>query len=887
MPLLSRLSSLWRNLFHRARRERELTAEIDAYLEMLTEEKIKEGLNPEEARRAALLELGGKEQVKEKVRDVSVGHHLETLWRDLLYALRMQRRSPGFTLIVVGTLALGIGANTAIFTLINTVMLKSLPVSHPEELVVLTRNNQPNFSQALWEQVRDHQDGFAGMFAYGSTGVDLSAGGEVRPASVGLVSGEFFSTLGVRPAAGRLLIHADDQRGCSSVAVITHAFWQSEFGGSENAIGKSIDLNGQPFQIVGVTEPAFFGVEFGYYVPIWAPQCAGTIIRGYIGSGMVIGRLKPGVSIEHSRARLVTLAPAILEATLPPNGTAEAMAQYRRSTFGVMPFSKGIQFLNMTYGEALLVLMAIVGVVLLIACANVANLLLARATARQHEIGVRLALGASRSRLIRQLLTESILLALLGAALGVLFAGWGSRILVGFLSRRNQVMPLNLAPDVNVLAFTVGVGVLTGVLFGLVPAWRAVRVDPHAVMRPHGRGVAQGHSRFSFGKVLVVSQIALSLVMIAGAGLLIGSWRRLATLDPGFRSAGVILAGVNTRPARIPADQRSETYKRILERLRALPGVGSASASTLTPFGNTSVRLVIDVEGFNPTSNNDASVRLNIVSAGYFATIGTPLLAGRDFNSGDVPTSPFIAIVNEELARKFFGNAGALGRHFRVRVGTGLSPPVEIVGVAASTKENSLRQPSPPIVYYALGQYTQPDPVINFALRTEGSPAALIPSVKAALAEIGPRFSLDIRTLQQQIDEAVRLPRTLGMLSGFFGALALLLAAIGLYGIISYSVARRRNEIGVRIALGATQARVIRMVLWEVGRLVVAGAALGILLALAVTRLVSTFLFGVEPDDPATLAISAFTLAAVALGAALIPAGRAARLHPMVALREE
>src|SRR5262245_39437431 len=530
----------------------------DRYVESLTR-----GATPDEAYRVALTELIDDESLARELRRVerqvgqepivlgtnTRGNMIADLWQDLRFGARMLVKKHGFTLIIVITLALGIGANTAIFTLINVVMLKSLPVSHPEELVMLTRSggdskNPSSFSQALWEQIRDHQDVFSGVCVYGSTGAaDLSAGGEARPVSVGLVSGGFFSTLGVRPVLGRNLTDADDQRGCSPVAVITHAFWHSEYGGSADIVGKSVAINGRPFQIVGVAEPAFIGVEYGYNAPIWAPQCAGTIIRGYNGGGWVIGRLKSGITIEQSRARLAALAPAILEATLPPNATAEAAAQYRKSTLGVAPFSKGLQGLSSTYGEALLMIMAIVGVVLLIACANIANLLLARGAARSHEMGVRLALGASRSRLIRQLLTESVLLAFAGAASGLLFAHWGSRVLVGFMARRNHFVALDLTPDVRVLAFNLVVGVLTGALFGLAPAWRAAHVDPLATLKPSGRGVTEGHSRFSASKALVVAQIALSLVMIAGAGLLLGSWRRLVALDPGFRSEGVLLVG--------------------------------------------------------------------------------------------------------------------------------------------------------------------------------------------------------------------------------------------------------------------------------------------------------------------------------------------------------
>lgn len=888
-------------------REAEIVEELSQHLADRYTESLAGGAAPDEAYRTALMDLndGGSlarelQRVERSVEQepIILGTNRRTymiadLWQDLRFAARMLVKKPGFTLIVIITLSLGIGANTAIFTLINVVMLKSLPVSHPEELVMLTRSsgdsrNPSSINQALWEQIRDRQDIFSGVCAYGSTSADLSTGGEARPVSVGLVSGGFFSTLGVRPVLGRTLTDADDQRGCSLVAVITHAFWQSEYGGSADIVGKSVAINGRQLQIVGVAEPAFFGVEYGYNAPIWAPQCAGTIIRpgASSGGGWIIGRLKPNGSLEQSRARLATLTPGILEATLPTDANAEAAAQYRESTFGVVPFAKGLQGLSRTYGDALLILMAIVGAVLLIACANIANLQLARGAARRHEIGVRLALGASRSRLIRQLLTEGLLLSLAGAAFGLLFAHWGSRVLVGFLARHNQVVALDLTPDLRVLAFTFLAGALTGLLFGLAPAWRAAHVDPLATLKPSGRGAAEGHSRFSTSRALVVAQIALSLVMIAGAGLLLSSWRRIVSLDPGFRSEGVLLVSVATGLARIPAEQRGMTYSRILERLRAIPGVAVASVAWRTPFGGNA-RIPIDVEGFTPPSGDDARVQMNQVSEGYFATLRTPILAGRDFNQGDTPALPEVAIVNEELARKFFGGARALGQHFRVPSGDGFSQPIEIIGIVANTKEFNLREANLPIAYFSLSQETRPGPSFNFALRTEGSPAALIPSVKAALAEIEPRFILNLRTLQQRLDETTRVPRTIGMLSGFFGALALLLAALGLYGVISYSVVRRRKEIGIRIALGATRVRIIRMALGEVGRMVVAGVALGVLLALAVTRLMATFLYGVEPNEPATLAFSAIILAVVAFGASLLPAWRAARLDPMAALHDD
>jgi predicted permease len=880
----------------------DIEAEMRLHVEMEAQTNIGRGMKPKEARLAALRSFGNLGRFREIGYEIRGGGLMDTLWQDLRLAARLLLKNRGLTAVAVITLALGIGANTAIFTLINLVMLKSLPVSHPEELVMVAQvgeldsgdasaimqrqlSKKSIISRPVWELIRDQQDVFAGVFAYGSTGsADLSTGGEARPVSLGLVTGGFFTTLGVRPLLGRTLTDDDDKEGCAAVAVITHAFWQSEYGGREDVVGQRLAINGHPFQIVGVTAPAFFGVEFGYNVPIWTTQCAGPIIRGpgaYRGGGWVIGRLKPGVRLEQARASLAALAPGIMAATVPPNLTAEAAARYQSSTLDVIPFSMGIQFLRERYGQALFILMALVGLVLLIACANVASLLLGRATARQHEIAVRLALGASRARLIRQLLTESILLSLAGAALGVMFAAWASRVLVGLLSK---TVWLSLAPDPTVLGFTIAVGILTGVIFGLAPAWRSTRSRPYLAMKANDRMVPEGHSRFRLGNALVVAQVALSLVMIACAGLLLGSWRRLAGLDPGFRSDGVLLVRVNTRPAQIEADQRGVIFNRILERLRELPGVAHASAADLTPFDNTSMEVVIQVPGFNPVSEDEAAVRLNRVSDGYFASMGVSILGGRDFNSGDVSTSRPVAIVNEQMARKFFGDRPAIGQHFRAG---GFSGPVEVIGIAADTKESSLDEASQPIVYCALSQRTQLEQSINFALRTGGSPSLLIPGVKATFAEIEPRLSLSIRTLQNQVAESVRVPRALGLLSGFFGALALLLAAIGLYGIISYSVARRQNEIGLRIALGATRTRVIRMVLGDVAVIVVTGIALGGLASLAATRLVAAFLYGVAPNDPSTLGLSAVTLVAVAIGAALIPAWRAARLDPMAALRYE
>lgn len=890
----------WLNRFLNVFCSNKLSADLDREMEFHIAERAEaleaEGMERASARLEARRRFGNYAGQKENTRDRDLLVWLDTLVADVRYALRALRKSPGLTTVALLSLALGIGANTAIFTLLNITMLKSLPVSRAGELVQLTLTGGPpskggsRFSRPLWEELRDHQDIFSGIFAYGSTGsADLSTGGEARQIAVGLVSGGFFPTLGVRPAAGRLLADSDDQPGCACTAVITHAFWRSEFGGAPDIVGRTISINNQPFRILGVAQPGFIGLEYGYQPPVWAPQCAGIILRGpggYSGGGSVIARLKPGTTLEQSRARLSALTPALLDTTIPAGADAGSAAQHRRIKLGAAPFSRGFTFLQTEYGGALLALLAIAGVVLLVACANVANLLLARGTARQREFAVRLAVGAGRGRLFRQLLTESLILSLLGALLGVGVAGWGSRVLVQLLSSQGRILPLDVTPDATVLGFATAVAVLTGVLFGLVPAWRAVRTDPQDSLKPGGRGSVTGYSRFGVGKGLVTAQIALSLVMITGAGLLLGSWRRLASLSPGFESEGVLVTRVNGRPAGVLPENLGETWRRILERVRSIPGVRSASAAGLTPFGNGDASIAIAADGYTP-SEYDGRARVNQVSDGYFASIGTELKAGRDFGAADAGSAPAVAIVNEEFARRFLRSPSAVGRSFRVRNGADLGPPVEIIGIAADTRENSLTEASQPIAYYPLAQVREPWVEMSFVLRASGNPESLVPAMKSAMAELAPRFTLTFHTLQEQVDESVRVPRTLGLLSGFFGGLALLLASIGLYGIMAYSVSRRRNEIGVRIALGAAPGRIVGMVLGDVSRMLAAGILIGAGLSLAVTRLMTTFLYGIEPDDPATLAGATLALAAVGIGAALLPARRAARLDPVAALREE
>jgi len=816
--------------------------------------------------------------------------------QDVRYAFRALRSSPGFAAIAILSLALGIGANTAIFSLINAVILKTLPVSHPEQLVELVMKSESGstFTNPIWEQVRDRQDVFSGAFAYSPIRLNLAGGGEVRNASTSWVSGDFFTTLGVQPLLGRMFTAADDQRGCPVIGVLSYDFWQREYGGAADVFERRLTLSSHPVRIVGVAPPGFNGMQVGEAVEIYLPLCAeGTLVRENSALDKranwwlwIFARLKPGVSEQQALARMNTLAPQIFAATMPPGYPPDAQKYHLNRRFDLLPGASGYSSIRRDYTAALYTLMAAVGVVLLIACANVANLLISRASARRKEIAIRMAIGAGRARLIRQLLTESLLLSSMGAVLGVVFAGWSSRMLVRFLDTSNSTVVLDLSIDLRVLAFTMGVAVATGILFGLAPAWRGAQVDPHSAMKANARGVVESHARFGLGKMLVMAQVALSLVLLVGAGLLLKTFAKLATVDTGFDKNQVLLIRVDPRYASVPLDRRLPLYQDLQQRLGAIPGVRSASFADITPVSGSDSNQVVHVEGYVPKSRKDLVVWTNSISAGFFATMETPLLAGRDFNEHDTLHAPLVAVINESMARKFFGSpVSAVGKTFR-NGWNEISGPIQIVGVVKDTKYTSLRAEGEAIAYYPLSQLP-PMRWANFVLRANGPAASLIPSVKAAVDEVNHDIALQFRTLARQVDESLGRERLLATLSGFFGALALGLAVIGLYGVMSYNVARRRNEIGIRIALGAEQARVLRMVLGEVAILIVAGLALGLAAAVSSTRLLASFLYRLEPNDPTTLVAACVVLAVSAVVAGLLPARRAANLDPMTALREE
>lgn len=904
MPHWRRFLYKLRNFVHPDRAEQDLAREIGSHLALIEDDFRRRGMSGDEARLAAKRAYGGIEQAKELHREARSWLWLEQVRQDFRFSIRTLRNGPGFSLTAILTLALGIGANTAIFSLIDAVMLKALPVSHPEELMQVNMAKRdiwgvedPFVSNPVWEQLRDVQDIFSGLFGYAVARFDLAARGEARYVQGNYVSGQFFDTLGLRPITGRVITTADDRRGCPGTAVLSYGFWQSEYGGRTGVAGTTISLDNHPFEILGVIGPGFTGVDVGRESDIYVPLCAEQIISG--GNGLldgrrggwlrVIGRPKPHLSMNQVESRLKTLAGPILEATIPPDVKPSQQEMYLKRTFDVQMAANGLSSIRSKYRMALMVLLVIVGAVLLIACSNVANLLLARGAARQREIAIRMALGSGRSRLMRQSLIESLLLSLTGAVLGIIFAHWSARLLVGFLVsnvyRENQVF-LDLSIDSRVLAFTIGLAVLTGLLFGLVPAWRATCVDPQSAMKANARGITKG-GKFALGKALVVVQMALSLVLVGGAGLLLATFIRLETLDPGFERAHVLLMDVDLGEKATSPARRGVVFARVLEQLRALPGVHSASDSDVTPLGGAVDANYLQIDGYTSQNVERELVFLNEVSDSYFETLGTHLLAGRDFNAHDAAGSPKVAIVNESFAQKYLHGQSPIGHRYRPEQGNKLGDLVEIIGLVRDAKYLDLREDFHPTVYVAARQNTNPGQVVTFELRAAGDATAMIQEAKRAANSVDPDASLQFKTLAGQVEQSLARERLLATLAGFFGGLALLLAMIGLYSITSYNVTQRRSEIGIRMALGAQQSRVLRTVLGEVTILIGIGLTIGLAATAGTTHFITSLLYGVTANDPWVLFVTAMMLALVAAIAGFLPAWRALRLNPMNALREE
>jgi putative ABC transport system permease protein len=894
-----------RSLFQRNRVESEADAELRFHFDRQVEKHIESGLTREEAVRRARIDFGGHEQLKEEIRDARGVNLIETLFQDIRYGLRILARTPVISCVAVLSLALGIGANTAIFTLIDSVMLRMLPVANPEELVQLRiRNPQrpdgegnPTFANPLWEEVRNHPSVFSGVFAWGSTQFDLAQGGAVKEANGTYVSGDYFSTLGVRAVAGRLLSGSDDQRGCVGGAVLSYGFWQEHFGGAPSAVGSMIALNNHRFEVIGVAAPGFYGVQVGNKFDVAIPICTAALFDG-VRSRLdqrswwwlsVMGRMKPGISSAQLTANLNVISPQIFSAVVPPNWEPKDQENFKKRLLVATPAATGTTYLRRAFQQPLDILMAVVGLVLLIACANIASLMLARAAARHKEIAVRSAMGASRARLIRQLLTECVLLSAAGAVVGVFFARWGSSLLVRYISTKNNNIFLDLSLDGRTLTFTGAVAVFTGLLFGVLPAFRSTRVSLIAAMKG-GQAVdaAERRTRFRPGKWIVASQVALSLVLLVGSGLFLRSLVRLVTLDLGFDRNNVLLVGANLNTAKVPAEQQPAMFEEIERRLRALPGAVSAGRSIITPVSGQIWNNFLEVDMPNPPTGDDALANFNYISPGYFETMHTPLLVGRNFNESDTKTSAQVAVVSESLARRFFPNLNPVGKVFRIHPEPGQAAlPIEVVGLVKDAKYESLREKDSVTAYFPITQVPEHAEEQSFELRTAMRPSALMLPAQDAVAGVSKAIPLEFHTLAEQVDDSLVQERLLATLSTFFGGLALLLAMIGLYGALSYVVAQRQREFGIRMALGAPRDSILRLVMRDVVIVLAGGVTAGVCISLAAVGLLQKMLFGLAARDTMTLLASVGVLSAVGFFAGYLPARRAMRVDPMVALRYE
>jgi predicted permease len=890
-------------MFWRKRKQSDFVAEIEAHLELEAEQLKAQGLSEEEACRAARRAFGNLTRAQERFYESGRWLWWDHLVQDLRFGLRMLAKSPGFTTVAILTLAVGIGANTAIFSLIDAVMLRMLPVPRPDELrqvrfVNPRRGGEGNtsFTNPLWEQVRDRQDVFSGLFAWDDERFDLSQGGAVHYADGIWVSGDFFKTLELRPAAGRLITSADDQRGCPGAAVLSYGFWQEHYGGAPSAIGSTLTLSTHPFEVVGVAPPGFYGMDVGSKFDVAIPICDAALFDGKESRLdhrswwwlSVAGRPKPGVSLSQLAARLRMLSPQVFTSALPQNWPPDAQKNFLQRALVMAPAANGISSLRRQFDRPLQLLMVVVGLVLLIACANIASLMLARAASRQKDLAVRQALGAGRFRLIRQLLTECVLLSSAGALVGILFARWGTALLVSFISTARNEVFLDLSLDRRVLGFTSAIAVFTSVLFGLLPALRATRVSLTWAMKGSQAIESERRGRFRSRHWIVSSQVALSLVLLVGAGLFLRSFAKLATLDIGFDRDNVLMVGTNLGTAKVPPDRELTTYERIETRLHALPGVVSVGRSVMTPVSGAGWNSDIHTEWSKAVTGDDASAWFNFISPGYFATLRMTLLAGRNFNGSDTPTAPKVAIVNKTLAHRFFPNLNPVGKTFRITGESGKpGPPVEVVGVVKDSKYETLREEASPIAFFPATQITEHTEAETFEVRTGIRPSALVSAVQAAVGGVNNQIPLEFHTLAEQVNDSMVQERMLALLSGFFGALALLLAMIGLYGTLSYVVAQRQREFGIRMALGAEPGSILRLVMRNVISVLTVGVVAGIGISLAATRVLQQLLFGLGPRDTVTMIAAVAVLSVVALIAGYLPARRATKVDPMVALRYE
>ena len=902
MRTISRLRGGVRALFRRGAVERELDTEIRGYLDASIDEKVRAGWSREDATRAARAELGSVAAVKDHTRDVGWEAGLDSLWRDFRYSARTLRKSPAFSIVAVLTLALGIGANSAIFSIVNGVMLRPLPVPRPGDLISLTtvypNMSEPIFSYAAYQRFAADSASIGGIAAASSVRRDaLVLDGMPEPVDCKWVSGNYFTTLEVPAAIGRTVLPSDDRLPSGDqVAVLNHAYWTRRFANDPSVVGRTFRLRGQPFTIVGVAPRGFFGETGGEAPDMWLPMTAQPSSPAWLWKGHsttwlgLVVRLRPGVTRVQARTLLESSYDRVREEVASGTESPEFRKSVLESRLVIGDAATGSARLRGELSAPLMILMGLVGLVLIIACANVANLMLARAEARRRETAVCLAIGAGRMRVVRHALAESLLLAAVGGLAGLLLARWASAALATMASGP-LTLSIDTSPDGRVLAFTLFVSVLTAFVFGLAPALRAGRVDPLPALKSTG-GSARGSGRVRLRRMLVITQVAVSLVLLVAAGLFARSLIKLQQIDVGFNPESVLLLDVTPPAGERPLDieERRALYRSLLERAITVSGVQAASASVSGLFSRGLWRNAIDIEGFVPPPGVTLRSFANAVSPDYFEVMRMRVLHGRPFADTDRASTARVAIVNQTFANQFLGGADPIGR----RVGLCSSVPcagpgggmMEIVGLVEDAKYYELREDSRPMLFVALAQYDQNPREIE--VRTAADPAVVAATLHRELSTVDSRVAIvSMRTMRERVDASIVPERLVARMSTVFGLLALALAAVGLYGVVAYVTAQRTGEIGIRMALGAGRTEVQRLVLRDTLTLVLIGVAIGLPAALGAARLLSSQLYEVGPSDPLAIALALTTLSATALIAGSFPARRAARVDPLAALRAE
>jgi predicted permease len=908
------LRRVWRRLIGTltgGSREADLADELESHVQMMVDDNLRRGMTPSEARRAALVTFGGIEPSKELYRDQSGFAWIENLRQDVRYAFRGIRKSPGFTAVAVACLALGIGANTAIFTIVNAVMIHMLPVRQPEQLVLLSYQSKSyprglrktgsgygrtSLPHVAFESMQKGTQSLSGLFAFVPVGFNnrsltVRVKGQPDVAAGEMVGGTYFSVLGVSPVLGRPITEEDLKPDAPYVAVVSHAYWSRELGGDPGSLGRRISINGAPFTLVGVAPPGFFGVDPQLAPDIWLPlrdmpevKPWGNATHGMFADRwwwwcMMMGRLKPGVTEAQARAELDVLFQGAITQGVDHLPRAEEIPHIE-----LTPASRGLEMLQRNFSKPLRILLIAVALELLIACANVATLLLARANSRRREMSVRLAIGASCARLMRQFLTESVLLALGGGLAGLLLARWGSRSLLLLMSGPGQSLGLDIRPDATVLGFTACVSLLTGILFGLVPAFRATRIGLSGQLKESAGSTAP---RTALAKTLVGLQVALSVCLLFGAALFVRTLQNLESQDFGFNRQQIVLFELDPLRSGYKPERVTRIYDEALQTIQALPGVRSVTTSAMALLSGWTNNSSTWTDGPAPADPLRSSVSWNVVGPDFAATMGIPILLGREIGWHEM-NGRRVAMVNESMVQYFFPGQNPIGHHFSFGGTYNPATAFEIVGVVKNAKYDRVRDEPPRTAYIPYSANPDGNGRMSFEVRTAGDPLAMTGAIREAIRRIDPNLPLiGIKTQQQQIDESLAQERMFANLSSFFGLLALVLVAVGLYGTLAYAVLQRTSEIGIRMALGAGRAQVLWMVLRESLLVVLCGLAVGLPAALALTRFIASMLYGVKPYDAPAIVATIIILAIAGSAAGMLPANRASRVDPIRALRYE